>query len=90
VSPIEVLEHIGELSCGGRLVERHHTIDDVIGACLVVRTEILWLGQGFERPDDNASRIGPEIEGLPIEKGCLWQDDLWNCEMTDDGSGRRP
>jgi hypothetical protein len=85
----KVLEHIGKLSGGGRLVEHHHAIDDLIGACLVVRTEILRLGQGFKRPDNNAGRIGPEIEGLPTEKVCLWRGDLWNCEMTGAVSGPR-
>ena len=75
---LKILEHVGKLARRGRLVERHDAIDDVIGAGLLVRAEILRLGHGFERPDDDARRIRSEIEGLPIKKGCLRQDDLWS------------
>ena len=53
VAPQKILQHVGQLSGGGRGIEREHPLHNMIGAGLVRRIEIARFGCRFEWTNDD-------------------------------------
>ena len=64
----EILEHVGQLLRCGFRIEAENPVDDMIGAGLVGAIEVSRFGRGLEGADDDARRIGAQIERLAIEE----------------------
>ena len=68
MTPLEIFEHFREVH-GHRLrIERQDPVDDMVCPGLVGGIEVAWLGRWFERTHHHSRWIGPQIEGLPVEK----------------------
>ena len=52
MAALEIVEHVGELQCHRRRVERQHAIDDVVGAGLVGGIEVARFGRRLEGTHD--------------------------------------
>ena len=67
----KILKYVGELAGRGFGTQRQNPIDDVVGACLVGRVEIAWLGRRFEWTHDHARGVGAQMKRLPVQEGGL-------------------
>ena len=74
MAPGKILEDVRQLLSHLGRHKPENTLDDVIGSRLVHRIEIAWLGRRLEGADDDACRVRPQMQCLPIEKHGMRQD----------------
>ena len=89
MTPLEILEHFRKVH-GHRLrIERQDPVDDMVCPGLVGGIEVAWLRRWFERTHHHTCWIGPEIEGLPVEKRGFRQGLLLSAWLVVFGASKR-
>ena len=68
VTPLEVLQHLGQLPRGNPRVEPNDSVDDMVRPRLIGRIEVSGLRRRLEGPDDDPGRIGTQMQCLAIRR----------------------
>src|SRR5438105_4365227 len=80
MTALEVIQHVRQLAGRSLRIKRENALDDMVGARLVGRVEIARFGRRLERADDDARRVGTQIERLAVQEGGLQQRALGSLE----------